>query len=187
MRARGGGASRTLAVLALITLASACASHGRVATRASSFLPLTSTPNPSTTRTATSPSDSPSVSPTGSPTEAVPSVAPCPVPAPEKFVEGTAAKKAADGEIVFYYRLARQICDAPDGGTFKTIGKEELHANVDPSAIVLLLPPNGAADDLQVPVGALPAALAANTQAPYYAVTFDDAGLITRIEQYFHP
>ncbi len=182
MRARGGGASRALAAIALIALASACASPGRVATQASSFLPLTNTSTPSTTRMPTSPSDSPPVSPTGT----VPSIAPCPVPAPEKFVEGTSAKKAADGNIVFYYRLAQQVCDGADGGTFKTIGKEDLHADVDPSAIVLLLPPNGAADDLQVPVGALPAALAANTQAPYYAVTFDDAGLITRIEQYFH-
>ena len=112
---------------------------------------------------------------------------PCPVPAPQKFVEGLSAKADAAGHIVFTYRTAQRLCGGPDDGQFVTTGKQDLQADVDPSAQVFLLPPDGTTQALQVPVAALPAAMAANNQAPYYALTFGSAGSIIRLEQYFHP
>ena len=53
---------------------------------------------------------------------------------------------------------------------------------------MLLLPPDGSPQALQVPAAALPAAMAANHGSPYYAITFGSGnGPIERIEQYFHP
>lgn len=173
-----------------------CASHGRIASVASSFLPLSSAPMPSTsppqapsTTAASSGPDSASpaaVSPSDDNND-FSSPTPCPVSAPQKFVEGKSAKKDADGNIVFTYRTAQRLCGGPDDEQFATTGKQDLHATVKASALVLMLPPDGTTQALQIPVAALPDAMAANNQAPYYAITFDSAGSISRIEQYFHP
>jgi hypothetical protein len=111
---------------------------------------------------------------------------PCPVPSPQVFVEGKSASRQADGTIVFNYRAADRLCGGPDDGQYVTTGTRLLTARVDPSATVLLLPPDVNTPH-QVVVDALPDAMASNNQAPYYALTFDSTGSITRIEQYFHP
>lgn len=234
MRVQRGAASASTAAMAAAllcaVLVTGCASHGRVASVASSFLPLTNGPVPAGTSGSGSPSsmisglvpETRSFAPSGvvspsrvgsppgvaSPSVLAPpdntasavlasppsdddggfsSATPCPVPSPQQFVHGTSATTAGDGSVVFNYRTAQRLCGGPDDGRFVTIGKTDLHATVDPSALVFLLPPDGTTKALQVPVAAIPAAMAANNQAPYYAITFNSAGSITGIEQYFHP
>jgi hypothetical protein len=79
------------------------------------------------------------------------------------------------------------LCGGPDDVQFVTTGKKLNTAPVTPSAVIKLLPSAGSTQTLQVPTAALPAAIAANKSAPYYAMTLDSTGAITSIEQYFHP
>ena len=89
--------------------------------------------------------------------------------------------------MIFDYRAAQRLCGGPDDGQFVTTGQTDEQATVDPLATVLLLPSGGATSPAPVAVDDLPAAIAANQSAPYYALTFDASGDIVRIEQYFHP
>jgi len=112
---------------------------------------------------------------------------PCPLPAPQQFVEGKSAV-AKGGNIVFSYVSAQKLCGGPDDGQYVATTSVVTSATVDPAAVVLVLPPDGSTQPLQIPAAALPAAMKANNQAPFYAITYGPrAGPIVRIEQYFHP
>ena len=112
---------------------------------------------------------------------------PCPLASPQIFVEGKAAAHTADDGVSFSYLDAQRLCGGPDDVQFVTTGKKLNTAPVTPSAVIKLLPSAGSTQTLQVPTAALPAAIAANKGAPYYAITLDSTGAITSIEQYFHP
>jgi len=112
---------------------------------------------------------------------------PCPLPAPQQFVEGKSAISKG-GNIVFSYVDAEKLCGGPDDGQYVATTSVVTSATVNPAAVVLVLPPDGSTQPRQIPAAALPAAMKANNQAPFYAITYGPgAGPIVRIEQYFHP
>lgn len=111
----------------------------------------------------------------------------CPVTSPQVFVEGKQAA-IAGGQVTFSYLAATRICSGDENARYVTTGKSLTTKSVSPSAVVLLLAPGGGADELQVPPQALPAALASSKVGPpYYTITLDPAGTITRIEQAYLP
>lgn len=133
------------------------------------------------------PSHSASPTPQGSDGGPSSGQGPCPLPSPQLFVEGKQAA-AQDGQVTFSYLDAQRICSGDENARYITIGKTVTTKPVAASAVVLLLAPGGGASPLQVPPAALPAAMAANKDAPpYYAITIDGSGTITRIEQAYLP
>lgn len=139
----------------------------------------TAMPSPTAATTAVEPAP-PSGGSGASPT-------PCPVASPQLFVEG---KQAAvnGGQVTFSYLDATRICSGDENSRYLTTGKSLTTKPVSPSAVILLLPPGGGADELQVPTPALPAAMAAGQVGPpYYTITVDGSGTITRIEQAYLP
>lgn len=184
---RGGVAGRSvvvLAVLAAAALVAGCASGGSGARRAGPAATLgffSAAPMPSVAITASVGSGSAAA------TSLVSSPTPCPLPAPQQFVEGKSAV-AHDGSIVFSYVDATRMCGGPDDVQYLAKTSVVTSATVDPAAVVLVLPPDGSTQVRQIPAAALPAAMRANTQSPFYAITYGSAaGRIERIEQYFHP
>jgi hypothetical protein len=116
-----------------------------------------------------------------------PSAELCPLPSPQLFVEGKRAS-AQGAQVSFSYLDAQRICSADENARYVTTGTTLTTKPVSPSAVVLLLAPGGGADELQVPPPALPAAMAsAKDGPPYYAITLDGSGTITRIEQAYLP
>ncbi|MGH8888962.1 MAG: hypothetical protein ACRDV3_04280 [Acidothermaceae bacterium] len=204
------GFTLAAAAVALAVTAAGCASassgthHAGVASQFGTF---STTPMPSVTVSAqaVSPTGLTSASPAiptsiASPpvTASVPatgsagpgdftSPTPCPLPAPQQFVEGKSAVAKGDS-IVFSYVDAEKLCGGPDDGQYVAKTSVVTSATVDPAAVVLVLPPDGSTQPRQIPAAALPAAMKANNQAPFYAITYaPGAGPIVRIEQYFHP
>jgi hypothetical protein len=173
----------------------ACSSKhdSNVASAATSFSQESATQSaPVTTPSQGSPAPSSASASTPAPPQTsdaavLASPTPCPVAAPQIFVEGKSATHSADGGVTFSYLDAQRMCGGPDDVQFVTTGKKLNTAPVASSAVVKLLPSTGSTQALQVPVAALPAAMASNTGAPYYAITVDGTGTITNIEQYFHP
>ncbi len=136
------------------------------------------TPPPTAATALVSPS--PTISPGGAPT-------PCPVAAPQIFVEGKQAS-ASGGQVMFSYLDAQRICSGDENARYVTTGKKLTTKPVSPSAVILLLTPARGAAQLQVPPPALPAAMASgNHGPPYFAITLDKTGTITRIEQSYLP
>ncbi len=112
---------------------------------------------------------------------------PCPVAAPQIFVEGKQAATSG-GQVTFSYLEATRICSGDESARYLTTGKSLTTKPVSPSAVILLLAPGGGTDELQVPPAALPAAIASGKAGPpYFTITVDASGAITRIEQAYLP
>lgn len=112
---------------------------------------------------------------------------PCPVASPQIVVEGKQAA-ATGGQVTFSYLGATRICSGDENARYVTTGESLTTKAVSPSAVVLLLAPGGGADELQVPPQALPAALTSSKVGPpYFTITLDPSGTITRIEQAYLP
>jgi hypothetical protein len=168
-------------------LAAGCSAHtGRTAGVATSF--NTSTMPPLTTPAvalATS-SGGPVAASTDVTSGSGAAATPCPVPSPELFVEAKKATTQA-GQVLFSYINAQRICAGDESARFVATGTAVTTKPVSPSAVVLLLAPDGGSNELQVPTPALPAAMASDKAATFYAITLDGSGAITRIEQAYHP
>lgn len=112
---------------------------------------------------------------------------PCAVASPQIFVEGKQAATQG-GQVMFSYLDATRICSGDENSRYVTTGKTLTTKPVSPAAVVLLLAPGGGAGELQVPPAALPAAMATSKVGPpYYTITVDGTGTVTRIEQAYLP
>lgn len=174
-----------VAVLAMLAIGGCSAHATRDAGVAPSFFEGTSPASPpappqSSPSAATAPSE------TLLPASVSDSATPCPPPAPQLFVEGKRAQ-VKDGQITLSYVDAQRLCSGGDDVRFVPTGNALTTKAVSPSATVLLLAPGAGSDELQVPPPALPAAMASDEEAPFFTITVDGTGAITRIEQSYHP
>jgi hypothetical protein len=89
--------------------------------------------------------------------------------------------------VVLTYRTAARLCGGEDDGAYETTGTADVQARVDPAAKILMVPADVATSSAQqITTPELPAAMAAPT-FEYFGVTFNPAGVVIAMEQFFHP